>query len=173
MNELDETWSRMLALSLENARASGRGDVADYLALKQSNDAVRRTSIDWLFDSLVEIAAEANRSNSAIAIEREDPHEFPFRGARLAGSLRRVRLGVRCMTVEAGWTRTPEHGFMRGGALAGARIVHFGIPKAGAELLLVRVDDLPVWRTVEGATFDLNALHEHFRVFLGDDFAAA
>ncbi len=167
MNELDETWSRMLAVSLENAKASGQGDVAEYLALKQSNDLVRRTSVTWLFDSIVEIAADANRTNAAITIEREDPHEFPFRGARLAGSLRRIRYGVRCMTVEAGWTRTPEHGFMRGGALAGARIIHFGMPKAGAELVLVRSGDLPVWQNVDGGNCDLETLREHFQVLLG------
>ena len=78
MNELDEAWSLMLAGAIQNANASGRGDVADYLALKQSNDLIRQTSVDWLFGSFIELAAEANRQNSAISIEREDPHEFSF-----------------------------------------------------------------------------------------------
>ena len=55
-------------------------------------------------------------------MENENPHNFRLRGANLVGSLLRVRQGVRCLTVEAGWTRTPNDGFMRGGALAIARI---------------------------------------------------
>lgn len=168
MNELDETWARMLDAAIEKARASGRNGVADYLALKQSNDAIRQASVDWLFDSLIELAATENRRNSLIAIEREEPHEFPFRNARMAGSLIRVRYGVRCLTIEAGWTRTPAHGFMRGGALAAARIQHFGMPKSGAELLLVRSGDLPAWNYENGKPFDSQSLAEHFKLFLAD-----
>lgn len=168
MNELDETWSRMLAIAIENAKASGRDGVADFLALKQSNDAIRQASVDWLFNSFIEIASEANRRNPSITIEREEPHEFPFQNARMAGSLLRIRFGVRCLTVEAGWTRTPSHGFMRGGALAAARITHFGMPKAGAELVLLRSSGVPEWNLVEGNTFDSESLIAQFRVFFTD-----
>jgi hypothetical protein len=168
MNELDEAWSQMLAGAVENARSSGRPDVADYLSLKLSNDAIRQTSVGWLFDSLIEIASDGNRQNPSITIEREEPHEFPFRGAKMAGSLLRVRLGVRCLTLEAGWTRTPSHGFMRGGFLAAARIVHFGMPKSGVELILVRNDDAPAWNSVEGERFDSESLRRHFTIFLGN-----
>ena len=168
MNELDEVWSRMLAEATERARSSGRDGVADYLALKQSNDALRQASVDWLFGSFIEIASEANRRNPAVTIEREEPHEFGFRNARMAGSLVRIRFGVRCLTVEAGWTRTPAHGFMREGALAAARITHFGMPKANADLVLRRSDEAPVWTIVDGGSFDSDSLVEHFRRFLGD-----
>jgi hypothetical protein len=33
MNELDEAWSHMLAGAIANAKATGREDVAEYLAL--------------------------------------------------------------------------------------------------------------------------------------------
>jgi hypothetical protein len=168
MNELDEAWSQMIAGAAENAKASGRADVADYLSLKLSNDAIRQASVGWLFDSLIEIASERTRQNSSITIEREEPHEFPFRGAKMAGSLLRVRLGVRCLTLEAGWTRTPAHGFMRGGALAAARITHFGMPKSGAELILVRNNETPAWNSVEGEPFDSESLRRHFTIFLGN-----
>lgn len=168
MNELDEAWSLMLAGAIRDANASGRGDVADYLALKQSNDLIRQTSVDWLFGSFIELAAQANRQNSAISIEREDPHEFSFQTARMAGSIIRISLGVRRLTVEAGWARLPAHGFMRHGALAGARITHFGIPKAGADLMLVRDGEVPVWNCVDGRAFDSEKIAEHFAVFLGD-----
>lgn len=168
MNELDEIWSQMLAEAAQNARGSGRDDVAQYLDLKQSNDAIRQASVNWLFGSFIEAASEANRRNPAITIEREEPHEFPFRNAKMAGSLVRIRLGVRCLTVEAGWTRTPSHGFMRGGALAAARISHFGMPKANSDLVLIRSGEAPLWTTVEGENFDLHSLIEHFRTFLVD-----
>jgi hypothetical protein len=166
MNELDEAWSQMLAGAMENARASGRGDVADFLALKQSNDALRQTAVDWLFNSFIEIAAEANRRNALVLIEREEPHEFTFNNATMAGSLLRVRLGVRSLTVEAGWTRLPAHGFMRGGALAAARIRHFGIPEADDELILVRGEESPAWTDSNGGRFDSQKLFEHFRLLL-------
>lgn len=167
MNELDEAWSQILAAAIHDANVTGRGDVADYLALKQSNDLIRQTSVEWLFDSLIEIASDATRQQPAILIEREEPHEFPFQNSTMAGSLLRVRFGVRRMTLEAGWTRTPAHGFMRNGALAAARISHFGIPKAGVELILLRKGEIPVWNAVEAGTFDTEELSRQFAVFLG------
>ena len=166
MNELDEAWSRMLEGAIENARASGRGDVADFLALKQSNDALRHAAINWLFDSFIEIAAEANRRNAFVVIEREEPHEFPFNNAQMAGSLVRIKFGVRSLTVEAGWTRLPSHGFMRGGALAAARIKHFGKPGSDDELVLIRHEEVPAWTFPDGSRFDSQRLIEHFRVLL-------
>jgi hypothetical protein len=86
----------------------------------------------------------------------------------MAGSIIRISLGVRRLTVEAGWTRLPAHGFMRYGALAGARITHFGMPKAGTDLMLVRNGEVPVWNCLDGRTFDSEKIAEHFGVFLGD-----
>ena len=166
MNELDEAWAQMLAGAIENAKASGRGDVADFLALKQSNDALRQTAVDWLFNSFIEIASEANRRNALVVIEREEPHEFPFNNAQMAGSLVRIRFGVRSMIVEAGWTRLPSHGFMRGGALAAARIKHFGMPEADDELVLVRSEEIPAWNSADGSRFGSQKLFEHIRLLL-------
>jgi hypothetical protein len=166
MNELDEVWSRMLAGAIENAKASGREDVADYLTLKHSNDMIRQASLDWLFASFIEIASEANRQNSFVTIEREEPHEFPFSNATMAGSLVRIRLGVRNVTVEAGWTRLPAHGIMRGGALAAARISHFGLRKSDVELTLVRDGEIPVWQTRDGENFDSEGVRKHLAILL-------
>ncbi|MEP6704866.1 MAG: hypothetical protein ABJB34_08680 [Acidobacteriota bacterium] len=166
MNELDEAWSEMLAGAIAHAKSSGREDVADYLALKRSNDLIRQTGVDWLFNAFIEIASESNRHHPHIVIEREEPHEFGFNHATMAGSLIRVRSGVRSMAVEAGWARIPAHGFMRGGALAGGRIRHFGRPKADVELLLVRRDEVPGWRSIEGNDFDSKSLREHFEILL-------
>lgn len=171
MNELDEIWSKMLSQALENAKASGRHDVAEYLNLKAMNDAIRQTSVRWLFDTLIEIVSEANRSNLSISIERNEPHSFSYRGANLVGSSIRLRHGVRCLTLEAGWTRTPADGFMRGGALAFARISHLGMPKANAEISLSRSNDAPVWKLViedkAVANFRSEAFREHLHILIG------
>lgn len=171
MNELDETWSKMLSQALENARVSGRHDVADYLNLKAANDTIRQTGVAWLFDTLIEIAGDANRSNPGISIEREDVYNFLHRGANIVGSLVRLRLGVRCLTVEAGWTRTPADGFMRGGALAFARLTHMGMPKANTDLSLIKSEESPIWQFMleeKGAQiFRSESLRDHFRIFTG------
>jgi len=171
MNELEQVWARMINEAMSKARAGGRGDVVEYLQLKATNDAIRAASVKWLFDSMLEIAAEANRKNAAITIENENPHRFALGNAQLVGSLLRFRQGVRCLTLEAGWTRTPTDGFMRGGALACARISHFGISKVNVELVLIRENDLPSWFSIEKdgkrSLFDSKNLQNHFRVFLG------
>jgi hypothetical protein len=165
MNELDEIWSQMLEEAIAKAEAGGRRDVAEYLSLKATNDAIRQASVHWLFGSVLEIAHE----NPHIKIENENPHRFAFQNANLVGSLLRLRLGVRSMTVEAGWTRTPNDGFMRGGALAAARITHFGMSKQNAELLLLRSGELPHWFAVgkkgERDLFDSAQVTRHFHIF--------
>jgi hypothetical protein len=139
----------MLAEARENARASARHDVADYLDLKATNDLIRRTGVAWLFETVITMVAAANRSNVAVAIERTEPHSFNYRGANIVGSAVSFRYGVRCLTLEAGWTRTPADGFMRGGGLALARLRHFGIPAKNVELVLVATNGPPVWRVIK------------------------
>lgn len=168
MQELDAIWSQILARAIENANTAGRADVAEYLMLKAANDTLRQASVKWLFDSLIEIAGEANRRNSTISIEREDPHNFAYGGANLVGSLLRVRQGVRCLTLEAGWTRTPADGFMRGGALAFARITHFGMPKSNTEFRLIRIGSSPEWEAAPGENLTTAGLRRHFGIFLGE-----
>jgi hypothetical protein len=171
MNELDEIWSQMLEKAIAGSENAGRGDVAAYLRLKATNDAIRQRSVKWLFDSLIEIAAEADPNFAHFKMERVEPHNFSFRGANMAGSKLNIRQGVRCLTVEAGWTRTPSDGFMRGGALAHARITHFGIPKENTDLLLIRGNSLPEWYEAEkpkdSDPFGLAGLRRHFTVFAG------
>lgn len=147
MSELDEFWSDQLSEAAANARTAGRSDVADFLTLKAKNDAVRITQIDQLFSMIIAAAMSDEYSGRNIVIERESPHNFSHRKANLVGSLLKLRLGVRCMTVEAGWTRTPSDGFMRLGALAFARITHFGVAKANMELALAAHPASP-WQIV-------------------------
>lgn len=158
----------MLARAGERAAASDRHDVADYINLKASNDLIRQTGVAWLFETLTEFAAAANRSGIAISIERTEPSSFSYRGANIVGSSVKFRHGLRCLTVEAGWTRTPADGFMRGGGLAFARLRHFGLPKANVDLGLFGSDAAPVWRTLreDGTGNDVhsNDLHGHIKL---------
>lgn len=169
MNELDEIWTQMITNAIADARAADRHDVAAYLALKATNDLIRSTSINWLFDSMTEIAARHNRNIANVRVESENPHNFAFGKANMVGSLLRLRQGVRCLTLEAGWTRTPKDGFMSGGALAVAQITHFGIPRSNSSLVLLREDDLPQWFSIDKSdkknVFDSRHLQKHFQVF--------
>lgn len=172
MDELDQMWSQMLEEATAAARSSGRHDVADYLDLRVRNDVLRRAGVRWLFDGLIGVAGEAIRTFATVEIERLEPHNFPHRGANIAGSLLKFRHGVRCLTIEAGWTRTPADGFMRGGALAIAKITHFGMPKMNTELHLKHRDSGPGWVAFypDGASIDADEafLRQHFSLFLGE-----
>jgi len=171
MNELDELWTQMISEAAIKAQASGRGDVAEYLLLKAANDLIRAAAAEWLLDSSTAIAEELNRQNAGIEIENENPHRFAFGNSNPVGSLVRFRYGVRCLSVEAGWTRAPGDGFMRGGALACARISHFGMSRENEELLLIRADDSVNWFALDKenkrSPFDSRNLQRHFQIFLG------
>ncbi len=167
MTELDQIWSQLLIEAETRASHSGRRDVADYLRLKATNDAIRTAGVGWLFDTMIEIAGPAMSCHNPVAVEREEPHSFARGSSTMVGSLLRVRQGVRCLTVEAGWVRTPGDGIMQKGALVYARISHFGLPKAGGEIRLVHTDSLPQWLDETDAIVDSGGLRRHFEVFLG------
>ena len=160
----------MISEAAIKAQASGRGDVAEYLSLKAANDLIRAAAIGWLLDSSTAIAEELNRQNAGIEIENENPHRFAVGNSNLVGSIFRVRQGVRCLSIEAGWTRTPTDGFMRGGALACGRISHFGMSRENKELLLIRADDSVNWFTLDKENkrraFDARDIQRHFQIFL-------
>lgn len=165
MTELDEIWSQMLDSAAERARETDRSDVADFLRLKASNDAIRSTGIKWLLDTVFEIAANHNRVRTSLTIERDDPHNFTYGNSNLVGTRVMVRHGVRCLSVEAGWTRTPSDGIMRGGALAFARVSHFGMPKMTTELKLVLDAPTPTWRdAATGEDIDSGELKRHLEI---------
>ncbi|MGA9994368.1 MAG: hypothetical protein WBP93_03085, partial [Pyrinomonadaceae bacterium] len=76
MSELDEAWALALAEAERRARATGRGDVAEYLALRASNDQARTTATQWLFATFTALAGEANRAGASVSITKEDAHRF-------------------------------------------------------------------------------------------------
>jgi hypothetical protein len=118
-----------------------------------------------------EIAAFANRGSVSVTVETENPHQFEFQKANMVGAALRLRLGIRCLMLEAGWTRTPADGFMRRNALAAARLVHFGMKKHNEEIILLRDKDFPQWFSFgndgKQTIFNSNHLRKHFEIFTG------
>lgn len=123
--------------------------MADYLSLRATNDEIRSAGVSALFEALTTIVNEEAKSGRQITATFVETHNFTYQNANISGSRIEFRIGIRCLTVEAGWTRTPTDGFMRGGALAIARFHHFGIKKANVELFLVRRNTGVVWMLVD------------------------
>jgi hypothetical protein len=174
MTELDEAWELALAQAKERARAEGRADIAGYLDLRRRNDLLRRTAVDWLVDEFVTLAGKANRAGAGIQIERRDPHRFSRRNATMVGRQVKLRRGVRELTIECGWPRTPRDGIVRGGGLACANIKHLGRARANVELLLTPLSkSKPHWLIVEDddrrSVFAEETLKSHFITLLRDD----
>jgi len=150
MSELDEAWTLALAEAEQRAKLAGRADVADYLALRNSNDLLRKTGLDWLLQTFIELAAQGNRGGASIQTSIEDPHRFRVGNATMVGRQLTLRSGVRTIFVEAGWPRTPRDGFIRGGGLACANIRHLGIPAASHQLMLLTSSSgAPQWMVVD------------------------
>ena len=166
MTELDQVWSEMLDKATAKALQSGRSDIAEYLRLKAANDTIRRIGVEWLVNTILELAADAHRGHPALIVEREEPHNFADGNSNMVGSLLRISHGVRCLTVEAGWTRTPSDGIMRAQALAFARFTHFGLPENRVELRLLQSDTSPNWIASTGEVVDSGVLRRHFDVLL-------
>lgn len=170
MNELEENWADFVREA--GSRRAENSDIADYLRLRETNDHARRIGIEWLLDAFLQVAAEANRRGIGIVIEKKDAHSFAVGAATMQGSLVRLGLGVRSVTIEAGSPRSPQDGFVRAGGLACARISHFGLSKANEDLLLIRSEQsAPVWVTVQEndfrRQFDIPRLKHHFETFIG------
>lgn len=171
MNELNEVWEQLIAEAAKNPQAIAQEGLAEFIAVKTANDRLRETSVGWLLETMRAAAEHANRKGVGIKIETADAHRFAIGKMQLAGRLLRFRQGVRSLTIEAGWTRTPNDGFMRGNALAVARITHFGVPRANAELHLLKYEDRPQWFTVTSlglrVSFEIQDLIKHLQIFLG------
>jgi len=171
VSELDEAWALALAEAERRARVSGRQDLADYLTLKNSNDLLRRAGVDWLVSSFMTLAGEANRAGSSIQMVKQDTHRFHVGNSTMVGHELVLTNGVRRLSVEAGWPRTPRDGIVRGLGLACGNIRHFGIRKADQELLLSFSSiGTPSWdvRSEHGQVTSLHEsdLRRHLRILL-------
>jgi hypothetical protein len=172
VTELDQFWAAELAAALEKAKSAGRGDIADYLTLRASNDFLRSVSVKWLMSAFIDTADEFRVKGRPITLETNTKHEFKAGVNTMVGSKLKFSLGLRALSVEAGWTRLPEHGFIRGNGLAQARVSHFGLHKANKDLLLVKIGERPVW-VVQEEEFVRTPLfedffHQHFSLLLDE-----
>lgn len=176
MSELDEAWDLALAEAEQRAARAGRRDVAAYLRLRASNDLLRQTGIEWLLNSFTTFAGQANRRGASIQISKEDAHRFPVGNATMVGPLLTLGFGVRALSVEAGWPRTPSDGIVRGGGLACARIRHRGKRSVDEDLLLVRsAKDAPRWMLIDKKTDRKSELlaagiQQHLTKMLAEDY---
>lgn len=176
MSELDEAWELALAEAQRRAAAGGRRDVAAYLRLRTSNDLLRQTGIEWLLNTFTILAGKANRLGASIQIAKEDAHRFPVGNATMVGPLLTLGFGVRALSVEAGWPRTPSDGFVRGGGLACARIRHRGKKSVDEDLMLVRSEkEVPHWMVIDKKTDRQSELLEatiqkHLAKMLAEDY---
>lgn len=137
MSDFDADYERQLEEAQARARTRGRGDVVEYLNLRATNDALRSAGISWLLELFSAHAGELNRAGAGIHVTRTDAHRFKVGHSTMLGPRLVFRVGVRTLTVEAGWPRGPRDGIVRGGGLASALVTHFGNHAAGEELLLV------------------------------------
>lgn len=151
MDEFEQELSERLTAAQERARVSGRGDVADYLNLREANDSVRAESVAWLVDAFTALAGEANRAGASVGLARDEAHRFRVGNSTMVGGRLVLSSGVRRVTIEAGWPRAPRDGIVRGGGLACARVTHFGDERAGEEYLLApsSADENPRWLVLE------------------------
>jgi hypothetical protein len=148
--ELNEAWQQAINEAEQKARLRGRGDVAEYLALRASNDQLRAFAIEWLFATFTALAGEANRAGASIQIIRTGAHRFRVGTSTMVGARLTFRAGLRAFELEAGWPRAPRDGVVRGGGLARAHIKHLGLRLADTELLLTRAENgFPQWLVLE------------------------
>jgi hypothetical protein len=169
MSELDEAWAVALSEAEQQARLAGRGDVAEYIALRNSNDLLRKAGVDWLLTSFTNLAGEANRAGASIQILNTDNHRFRVGTWTMVGRVVTLINGLRRLSVEAGWPRVPRDGIVRGGGLAAGHILHLGIKAASDELLLSRSPaGSPQWTLVnrEGAVLHESDLRRHLAILL-------
>lgn len=173
VSELDEAWASALADAEARARMTGRADVAKYLALRKSNDLLRKIGIDWLITTCETLAGEANRKGGSIQIARKDGHRFHIGNSTMVGRALTLSVRVRKLTVEAGWPRTPSDGFIRGGGLACANIKHLGMKRESVELVLVQsTQGTPRWVARESGSRSTeiheSTLRKHIHVLLDE-----
>jgi hypothetical protein len=146
VSELDEAWAQTLDEARRRAHAAGRADVAEYLSLRAANDLLRQTGVDWLLQTAVTVAGEANRNGASIQTAEVATHRFAVGSATMVGRVLTLSFGVRALSLEAGWPRAPHDGIVRGGGLACGNIKHRGLKSASEELLLVQAaNGSPRW----------------------------
>jgi hypothetical protein len=166
MVNLDEEWQHILKEAEKRARATGQGDVAEYIALRATNDLARTTGVDWLISGFISLAGEANRAGACIEFSRNNSHQFQVGSSIMVGAQLILRLGLRSLTIEAGWPRKPSDGIVRGGGLARARVEHFGNGEMDQDLILLRNKAGLLWAIIDSTGKYTKLSDSHVRLHL-------
>lgn len=130
---------------------------AEYMALKAANDQLRERGKQWLLAALSQLCADANQKltdqldQTGIQTGSQE-WQFKVENATMMGERFGIRYRFRTLTVEVGWPRLPEHGFLTDGAMARARISlsqnTMIEPQPIADLILKKtVNGEPIWFT--------------------------
>jgi hypothetical protein len=161
---------------------SNQDVAAEYQALKAANDQLRERSKQWLWETLNDLCAEINRAllargaADALQIGRQE-WQFQLGTATMAGERFGVRYRFRTLTIEVGWPRTAQHGYVSDGGLARARV---GLsqntmiePQIVADLILKRPEDSdPIWLVIAdkklGPQVTATRLRTYLDVLLAD-----
>lgn len=153
---------------------------AEYLALKAANDQLRERGKNWLLDSLSHLCAEANRrltlQPDQVGIQTgSQDWQFQVENTTMAGERFGIRYRFRTLTVEVGWPRLPEHGFLTNNAMAHARVSlsqnTMLEPQPIAEMILKKMaNNDPVWfafnHRVPGEQITVGRLNEYLSLIL-------
>jgi len=154
---------------------------AEYLALKAANDRLRENGKKWLMDSLNRLCDETNQQllaagNSqtgaaSLLVGVQPDWKFTVENATMIGDRFGARYRYRTLTVEVGWPRLPEHGFITDSGLARGRI---GLsqntmltPQPIAELVLKRVGTSdPTWFILKNKSLGEQITEARLREYL-------
>ncbi len=70
MSDFEAEYEQLMDEAQRRAQAQGRGDVADYLNLRAANDRLRTLGIEWLLQTFMNLAGEANRAGAGLVLAR-------------------------------------------------------------------------------------------------------
>ncbi len=155
---------------------------AEYLALKAANDQLRERGKQWLLDTMTQLCADANRNlmtqPGQTGIQTgSQPWQFKVDNTTMDGERFGARYRYKTLTVEVGWPRLPEHGFLTDNALARARVSlsqnTMLQPQVIAELVFKKSrSGEPMWFTWEnkilGEQITATRLSKYLEIVLAD-----
>ncbi len=148
----------------------------EFLALKAANDRLREQGRLWLWETIQKIGGELNRDLStgsdqtALQIARQE-WQFNVEQSVMAGERIGMRYRACTLTVEIGWPRLPEHGFVPDNGLARARIALSQNvmleARAIDELILKKLTgDDPAWYLIANKKLGDRITESHLRQYL-------
>ncbi len=150
---------------------SESGFESEYLALRAANDLLREKGKAWIFDTFDQLVREGGLE---ILVGRQD-WEFTVERSTMVGERLGARLSGKTLTIEIGWPRMPEHGFVPNQGLARGRISLSLSPMLSARpaehlILKAAKDNQPIWYSIVethlGSELTKDRLAEHLNTMI-------